>query len=85
MLDNGENPEDIANFVLSYICKSVESMLFEIISKYGDLPVVYAGGVMSDKIIRDIITEKYEAYFAEPEYSCDNAAGIALLAQRANK
>lgn len=34
---------------------------------------------MSDKIIREIITSRFDAYFAEPEYSCDNAAGIAYL------
>ncbi len=35
---------------------------------------------MSDILIRDIIRKKYNAYFAKPEYSCDNAVGTALIA-----
>jgi N6-L-threonylcarbamoyladenine synthase len=49
------------------------------LKKFGDLPVVYAGGVMSDKLIKNQILERFQAYFAEPDFSCDNAAGIAYL------
>ena len=45
---------------------------------YGDLPLVYAGGVMSNTIIKDKMSNKYKALFASPEFSCDNAAGIAI-------
>jgi N6-L-threonylcarbamoyladenine synthase len=34
---------------------------------------------MSNSIIREIITSRFTAFFAEPEFSCDNAAGIAVL------
>jgi tRNA A37 threonylcarbamoyltransferase TsaD len=37
---------------------------------------------MSNSIIREIITSRFNASFAEPEFSCDNAAGIALLAKQ---
>ena len=34
---------------------------------------------MSDVIIRDRIISKYPtASFAEPQFSCDNAAGVAI-------
>ena len=56
--------------------------LFE---KYGKLPVLYAGGVMSDSIIQNSFKEKYNAVFAQPKYSTDNAAGIAYLAYRKYK
>ncbi len=79
MLDDGESYEDTAKFLLTYIADAVMTMTQDAFKKYGELPVVYAGGVMSDKIIRDIITSEYEAFFAEPEYSCDNAAGIAYM------
>ncbi len=49
------------------------------LDKYGDLPLVYAGGVMSNSIIREKIQGKFDAGFAKPEFSCDNAAGIAIL------
>ncbi len=79
MLENGEAPEDTARFLLSYIADAVSEMTCDAFNKYGEIPVVYAGGVMSDKIIKDIISSRYEAFFAEPEFSCDNAAGVAYL------
>ena len=33
-----------------------------------------------NKYLRKYFTDKYGAYFAEPVYSADNAAGTALLA-----
>lgn len=53
-----------------------------IFEKYGSMPVVYAGGVMSNKIIKNSFEEKYNAVFAEPVFSSDNAAGIAYLCFR---
>ena len=57
-------------------------MTDRLLEKYGRLPLVFAGGVMSNTIIKNSITEKYNAVFAEPCYSTDNAAGIAYLAYR---
>ena len=34
---------------------------------------------MSNKLMRAQMSRKFEAYFAEPEFSADNAAGVALL------
>lgn len=34
---------------------------------------------MSNSIIRNALTSKYGAYFAKPQFSSDNAAGIAVL------
>lgn len=79
MLENGDSPEDTAKFLLSYIADAVTEMTYHAFKKYGELPIIYAGGVMSDKIIKEIITSRYEAFFAEPEFSCDNAAGVAYL------
>ena len=49
--------------------------------QYGKKPVLFAGGVMSNRIIRDYFTGKYQACFAKPEFSSDNAGGIAVLWQ----
>ncbi len=80
MLDNGEKHEDIARYCLDFIGKTIEKMTEYAVSEYGDLPLVYAGGVMSNSIIRERIKSKFNADFALPEFSCDNAAGVALLA-----
>ncbi len=79
MLDSGESKEDIALFCLKSIEAALCGMTDALISEYGKLPLVYAGGVMSNKIIRKNIEEKYCGIFAKPEFSSDNAAGIAVL------
>ena len=49
--------------------------------EYKDIPIIYAGGVMSCGIIKEELS-KY-GNFALPAYSADNAAGAALLARKA--
>lgn len=79
MLENGETQEDTAKFLLCYIADTVSAMTEYAFQKFGNLPIVFAGGVMSNTIIKNIITSRFDASFAEPEFSCDNAAGIAFL------
>ncbi|MCX4257036.1 MAG: peptidase M22 [Oscillospiraceae bacterium] len=80
MLGDGENPEDIAMYCLCCICTAIEGMTRYALDMHGKLPVVFAGGVMSDKIIRDRLESEFDSYFAAPEFSCDNAAGTAVFA-----
>ena len=77
MLKNGESPENVAAFCLDFIAGTVIAMTDHAVNKYGVLPLVFAGGVMSDVIIRDRIISRYpSASFAQPQFSCDNAAGV---------
>lgn len=85
MLENGEKPEDIALFCLKSVEAALCGMTDATLSEYGKLPLVYAGGVMSNCIIRNTIENKYGSIFAKPEFSSDNAAGIAVLAAEAYK
>lgn len=85
MLDSGEKKEDIALFCLKSVEAALCGMTDALIVEYGKLPLIYAGGVMSNKIIRKTIEEKYGGIFALPEFSSDNAAGIAVLASVAAK
>ena len=80
MLEAGESPEDIAMYCLQYVCAAIGEMTRYALDTRGKLPVVFAGGVMSDKIIRDRLESEFESYFAAPEFSCDNAAGTAVFA-----
>lgn len=80
MLSDGVTKEDTARYCLDFAGKTLEKMTEYAVEKYGDLPLVYAGGVMSDSIIRSRIALKFSARFALPEFSCDNAAGTAVLA-----
>ena len=79
MLQDGESSEDVAKFLFCYIAETLSSMVSDIFSKFGELPLVFAGGVMSNTIIKNILKSRFSAFFAEPEFSSDNAAGIAVL------
>ena len=46
------------------------------------LPVLCSGGVASNTLLRQRL-EALEAVFAPPQYSVDNALGVAILAHRA--
>lgn len=85
MLLNGERNEDIAKFVLDYIALTVNEMLKRITQQYGDLPVIFTGGVSSNTILRSTIKKDFNAYFAESEFSLDNAAGTAIYAYLKDK
>ena len=52
------------------------------IERYGKLPVLFAGGVMSNVWMRNTLCKHFDAYFAEPAFSADNAAGITLLCRK---
>lgn len=85
MLDDGVPYNDIALYCIEFIQSALEDSVDEIIDKYGNLPLVFSGGVMSNTIIRKNMQKKYNAFFAEPQYSSDNACGIAILASICNK
>ncbi|MDE6834286.1 MAG: peptidase M22, partial [Ruminococcus sp.] len=79
MLADGERSENIAGYCLDTIAETIISMTSEAVRIYGDIPIVFAGGVMSDRIIRQKIISRFgKADFAEPEFSCDNASGVAI-------
>lgn len=79
MLRNGSGAQDVARCCLEHICAAADKMTENALRDHGPLPVVYAGGVMSSDYIRQRLEKKYGGMFAEPIYSSDNAAGIALL------
>lgn len=79
MLADGECKEDICRYCIDYILTALYKMALSAKEKHGNLPMVFSGGVMSNSIIRAELTEKLGAYFAEPIFSADNAAGTAIL------
>lgn len=82
MVQRGEPKEKVAAFCLEYIAQTLGRMYECLAAAYGELPVLFAGGVMSNSIIRKRFIERYGAIFAQPEFSADNAAGIAVLTAR---
>lgn len=77
---DGKSNVYIARFAMEFVSAAICGMSAKIKDKYGDLPFVYAGGVMSDSIIRENLRSQFDCVFAKPEFSSDNAAGTAVLA-----
>lgn len=80
MLERGERAAYVSAYVLTYIARSLETIVKNAYERCGRLPTVFAGGVMSSRYIRRLIGDM--GYFADAEFSSDNAAGIALIAAR---
>ena len=70
----------VASFVLEHIASALLHMAKEYIAVYGDVDFIFAGGVMSNSIVKERISHEIDASFAEPALSSDNAVGVALLA-----
>ena len=79
LYENGESKEKVAAFTFDFIQRTLCEMASQVLQKYGEMPILFAGGVMSNKLMRKAISKQFEAYFSEPEFSADNAAGVALL------
>ncbi|HEX2938504.1 MAG TPA: peptidase M22 [Ruminiclostridium sp.] len=79
MIKSNKPPCDVARYCIEYIKLTLDEMAQAVLERLGNFPMLFAGGVMSDSIIRDYMTEKYGALFAKPGFSSDNAAGIAAL------
>lgn len=79
MFKKGVPKEYIARYTIEYIKACIDNMTQCVIDKYGKKPFIYAGGVMSNIIIKEYICEKYDGLFAEPIFSTDNACGVSII------
>ncbi len=68
-----------AAFIFEYLGNSIASMCDNLVSAYGNMPFVFAGGVMCNSIIKNKLKDRFDARFAEPLLSADNAVGITEL------
>lgn len=84
-LQRGEPPAEVARFCLDSVRAAIEGMTEALLQEYGSLPLVYAGGVMSNGMLRQVLTDRFGGHFAPPMYSADNAAGIACLCRLAQE
>lgn len=75
----------VAAFVLDFIGRTLIRLSEEYENRYGRSEFIYAGGVMSNSIIKGMLGGRFNAFFAEPRLSSDNAVGVAALALRAYK
>jgi len=78
-LSDGVPKEEVAAYVLDFITLTVDKLCENVRSVYPGIEMVFSGGVTSNRRIADRLGKKYDASFAEPVFSADNAAGTALL------
>ena len=78
------NPELCAAYVLRFVGETLRTMTRNLRETYTDVSVLYAGGVMSNSIIKNMLRAEGNVYFSEPAFSADNAAGVALLCRAAH-
>ncbi|MBR4869133.1 MAG: peptidase M22 [Clostridia bacterium] len=84
LLSKGTPKEDVARYCIESIGAAVTAMTQAILDEYGSLPLLYAGGVMSNSLLQKQLAERFGGFFAPPSYSSDNAAGVAYLAALRN-
>ncbi len=77
----GAPPCETAAFALRSVIGAVRRATEQALARYPGLPVVFSGGVASNALLREALSD-LDAVFCAPEYSTDNAMGAAVLAWR---
>ena len=75
---SGASAEETARYALLSVISAVTAATREALRQYPGLAVVFSGGVSGNSLLRERCRE-FDAAFAEPRFSSDNAFGIALL------
>ena len=79
--DKYADPAETAAYALrcvaGAVCKATQNALKE----YPDLRVVFSGGVASNSMLRQL-TAQFDPIFSQPQFSTDNAMGVAVLTHR---
>ena len=73
--------EETAAYCLNSVCFAVKKATENALAQYPGLEVVLSGGVASNSRLRQVM-EPLGAVFGAPQYSTDNAMGVAILADR---
>ena len=74
-------PAETAAYALRCVAKAVYLASEQALQAYPGLGIVFSGGVASNSMLREVI-KPLNPIFSEPQYSTDNAMGVAVLGQR---
>jgi len=77
---NGD-PAETAAYAIRCVCCSVYQATKNAMAEYPGLEVVFSGGVASNSLLRSYVAD-CNPVFAKPEFSTDNAMGVAVLGHR---
>ena len=73
-----------AAFTLDFVAETLYRISCNLREELGEIPILYAGGVMSNRRIQARLGVLPLTNFSEPQFSADNAAGTALLCRAAH-
>ena len=73
-----QSPADTARFVMNCIVGCIADATRAALVQHPGLAVVFSGGVASNSMLRERMRE-FSPVFAEPQFSTDNAMGVAVL------
>ena len=76
-----QNPVETAAYALRCVGEAVYLATKNARKAYPGLPVVFSGGVASNSMLRQRLA-CFDPIFAAPQFSTDNAMGVAVLADR---
>ena len=74
-------PAETAAYALRCVCYAVAKATENAMREYPGYEVVFSGGVASNSMLRQVM-QPYGAVFSQPQFSTDNALGVAVLAAR---
>lgn len=80
--EKGASAGEVARFVLDLVADVVLRTTQAAQKEYPGLPVLCSGGVASNRRLRRVMESGCGALFSQPQYSTDNAMGVAILTQR---
>ena len=72
---------ETAGYALRCVCHAVYTATKNAMKEHPGLPVVFSGGVASNSMLREMLVP-LNPVFAQPQFSTDNAMGVAVLAYR---
>ena len=81
---NNDNRAETAAYALRCVCAAVMQASKNALKEYPGLRIVFSGGVASNSMLRREL-ETLNPIFSEPQYSTDNAMGVAVLTARATE
>ena len=79
--EKNADPIETAGYALRCVSMAVFTATENALKVYPGLPVVFSGGVASNSMLRSL-TAPLSPIFAQPQFSTDNAMGVAVLAHR---
>lgn len=82
LYESTNDRELTSRYVLDFLALTFIRLSENLVQRYPEATLLFAGGVMSNKYIQGKLSS-FDALFASPEFSADNAAGIALLSKLA--